>query len=167
MTTANYQELFKRINRGLIYPPLLEKLHELTFNCLVRGVTYFATSGTRGEKEQTALYAQGRTTPGLIVTNAKFGQSAHSFGVGVDFTHDKDSNSSNGLQPDWDPLHYQVLAEEAIKLGLEAGFYWKFKDNPHVQLNLTKHGIKLADLKAIEAKDGIVGVWKYLDTFAW
>ncbi len=34
-------------------------------------------AGHRSHEEQDALYAQGRTAPGKIVTNAKAGQSKH------------------------------------------------------------------------------------------
>lgn len=43
----------------------------------VRGLATFA--------EQNALYAQGRTKPGRIVTNARGGQSYHNFGLAFDF----------------------------------------------------------------------------------
>src|SRR3990167_8432100 len=42
-----------------------------------RGVEVFLTCTYRSGEEQNRLYAQGRTTPGRIVTNAKAGQSAH------------------------------------------------------------------------------------------
>ena len=41
-------------------------------------------SGTRTYAEQDVLYAQGRTTAGSIVTNAKGGQSNHNFGIAWD-----------------------------------------------------------------------------------
>ena len=52
--------------------------------------------GLRTKDEQDALYAQGRTKPGHIVTNAKFGQSFHCFGLAIDFAimYDKDNNGS-------------------------------------------------------------------------
>src|SRR5574343_1544593 len=39
----------------------------------------FLTCVYRSNEEQDALYAQGRTTKGKIVTNAKAGQSKHNF----------------------------------------------------------------------------------------
>lgn len=46
--------------------------------------------------EQDALYAQGRTKPGSIVTYAKGGQSYHNFGLAVDIVliADLDGNGS-------------------------------------------------------------------------
>ena len=46
---------------------------------------YVIVSGYRSSAEQNALYAQGRTTAGPIVTNAKGGQSAHNVGMAIDF----------------------------------------------------------------------------------
>jgi hypothetical protein len=40
--------------------------------------------GYRTIEEQDALYAQGRTTPGNIVTYARGGQSNHNFGFAID-----------------------------------------------------------------------------------
>ena len=40
--------------------------------------------GLRTIEEQNALYAQGRTTPGSIVTNAKGGSSYHNYGLAID-----------------------------------------------------------------------------------
>lgn len=40
--------------------------------------------GYRSNEEQDALYAQGRTTPGNIVTWARGGESPHNFGFAVD-----------------------------------------------------------------------------------
>lgn len=45
---------------------------------------YSVAFGFRSGAVQDALYAQGRTTPGPIVTNAKGGQSAHNYGLAID-----------------------------------------------------------------------------------
>lgn len=39
----------------------------------------------RSPAEQDALYAQGRTAPGPVVTKAQAGQSAHQYGLALDF----------------------------------------------------------------------------------
>lgn len=39
----------------------------------------------RNLQEQADLYAMGRTKPGKIVTNASPGQSAHNYGLALDF----------------------------------------------------------------------------------
>ena len=44
---------------------------------------WHVTQGLRTMVEQEALYAQGRTAPGAIVTNAQPGQSPHNPGGGL------------------------------------------------------------------------------------
>src|SRR5690348_15494967 len=45
------------------------------------GIRAVVTSGSRTYAEQNALYAQGRTKPGNIVTNARGGYSWHNFAL--------------------------------------------------------------------------------------
>ena len=49
-----------------------------------QGIDLLVTSTYRDNASQNALYAQGRTTPGKIVTNAKAGQSWHNYRCAVD-----------------------------------------------------------------------------------
>lgn len=100
--------------------------------------------GLRTFEEQNGLYAQGRSKPGKIVTNAKGGQSLHNYGLAIDFAiiHDKDGNGSfeelswdtnldfdKDRQADWDEVTSSFEAA-----GWEWGGKWRtFKDLPHVQ----------------------------------
>jgi peptidoglycan L-alanyl-D-glutamate endopeptidase CwlK len=167
----------KSFDETLLMPALRNKLQTLADNCKARGADYWATSGFRSWAEQDKLYALGRTvknvdaTPekpmGGKVTNAKGGQSMHNYGIALDWALDKDTVRA-GLQPDWNFNSYKILAEEAKKLGLEAGFYWKgFPDAPHVQLNLSKVGLTLKDLQGWYAQGGLPLVWANLDKFNW
>ena len=100
------------------------------------GIDFRITQGLRTIDEQNALYAQGRTKPGLIVTNAKGGQSFHNYGLALDFCllH-KDGNisfsitedSNNDKKKDWDEV-VQVFLNLGWKHG-DRGYF----DNPHVQ----------------------------------
>lgn len=45
------------------------------------GLDVLVTSTWRSDADQLALYEQGRTAPGRIVTNAKPGQSTHNYTV--------------------------------------------------------------------------------------
>ena len=45
--------------------------------CRAAGIDLLIYCTLRSNNEQAALYAQGRTAPGVIVTNAKPGQSMH------------------------------------------------------------------------------------------
>jgi len=159
-------DYFKRIQVVQLYPQFAQLVAKLHVNCLARGSQYYATSGLRSVEDQDKLYAQGRTTPGDIVTNARGGQSYHNFGIAIDFCLDKDV-TREGLQPDWNAEAYKVLAEEAVKLGLEPGYYWKFKDAPHVQLKISKAGLALLDLQKNYKNGGMKQVWSLLDSKNW
>jgi peptidoglycan LD-endopeptidase CwlK len=55
--------------------------------------------------EQAAIYNQGRSTPGPIVTNAKAGQSFHNYGLAIDIALlvDKDGNGTYD-EVKWDTI---------------------------------------------------------------
>jgi peptidoglycan L-alanyl-D-glutamate endopeptidase CwlK len=109
---------------------------------------------TRTFKEQAALYAQGRTAPGKIVTNAPAGLSIHNYSLAFDIVLliDKDGNGtyetaswdtikdfdSDGLS-DW--MEIVVIAK---KYGWNWGGDWSgFKDMPHFEKTF---GYKPSDL---------------------
>lgn len=151
----------ERINLAILYPPFTSKIQALHKACAARQASYWAISGMRTVAEQDALFAQGRTAPGKVVTNARGGQSYHNFGIAVDFCLDKDTERK-GLQPDWDAQAYTVLGEEAVKLGLEwGGNFRSLKDYPHVQLSLQSKAT-LRDLDREYRKGGYDGVFAFL-----
>lgn len=93
--------------------------------------------GLRTFAEQDALYAQGRTTPGSKVTNAKGGQSLHNYGLAIDFALLIDGKEiSWDLKKDWDGdkiADWMEVVSVFRKAGWEWGGTWKFTDNPHFQ----------------------------------
>ena len=89
-------------------------------------------SGYRGEAEQNALYAKGRTAPGPRVTSAQWPTSSHNGGGGTTgFACDIGFFSPSGTYIDEGP-QYDV----AIKLARAAGFHSgaDFGDRPHICL---------------------------------
>jgi len=96
----------------------------------------------RSFAEQNALYAQGRTTPGKKVTNAKGGQSNHNYGVAVDlFQYTED-----GSDAIWDETtdgFKKIVAAMKAK-GFKWGGDWRgFKDYPHFELYNVVDGEKI------------------------
>lgn len=92
------------------------------------------TNTLRTLKEQAALYAQGRTAPGKIVTWAQPGSSAHNYGLAFDFVP-----LVRG-KPLWNPKTTEEkriwarMGEIGESLGLEWGGRWaKSPDMPHLQ----------------------------------
>jgi peptidoglycan L-alanyl-D-glutamate endopeptidase CwlK len=103
------------------------------------GVEYIVTCTYRSDDEQAALFAQGRTTPGNIVTNAPPGQSAHNCvdPAGNPAAHAFDIVPVVNGKPDWDGTH--PVWEQAGKIGESVGLEWagrwhSFKEKPHFQL---------------------------------
>ena len=84
--------------------------------------------GFRHPERQAELYAQGRTTPGAIVTFAKPGESLHEYGLAFDLVEIKD-NKALWINDNWAKIG---------ELGKSYGFRWggdfiSIKDNPHFE----------------------------------
>ncbi len=93
------------------------------------GINIKIISGLRTYEEQDALYAQGRTTPGNIVTNARGRHSNHNFGIAFDVG----MFEGNKYLPE--STKYKVVGALGMDLGLEWGGNWKsIVDQPHFQL---------------------------------
>lgn len=93
------------------------------------GIRIKIISGFRTYAEQDALYAQGRTAAGDVVTNAKAGYSNHNFGIAFDVGV-FEGNTYLGESP-----KYKAVGVIGMDLGLEWGGNWKtLVDQPHFQL---------------------------------
>jgi peptidoglycan L-alanyl-D-glutamate endopeptidase CwlK len=117
------------------------------------GYEYKAISGNRTWDEQAKIYAQGRTSPGKIVTNAKPGYSNHNYGIAVDMGVFKDGKYLDGLKPAEAEAFHNKAAVIAEKYNIEWGGNWKsFKDYPHFEY---KTGKTLSQLRQLvtEGKD--------------
>src|SRR5439155_8653840 len=97
-----------------------------------RGIDARIISGTRSYNEQDALYAQGRTAPGQIVTKARAGHSNHNFGIAFDI-----GIFDGGRYLPESPL-YDQAGPIGKSFGLSWGGDWKtFQDKPHYELRPT------------------------------
>lgn len=116
--------------------PRLNALHPLVINEFKQfietceeqlDITLRITQGLRTIAEQDALYAQGRTKPGKIVTKAKGGSSFHNFGTAIDVLR-----LDNG-KADW---NYDL--EKLVTFmpdNMDWGGHWQtIKDDPHFQI---------------------------------
>lgn len=95
------------------------------------GRKWALSDGRRTIAQQNSLYAQGRTAPGKVVTNARGGQSAHNFGLAADLW----PLTAKGAF-DWkaSPALFKTLADIAKGMGLTSGYYFKsIFDPPHVE----------------------------------
>jgi len=129
-------------NLADLLPPVRKRVEHFIAACKDANIDLLVTSTYRDFESQDALYAQGRTAPGKIVTNAKGGQSYHNWRCAVDVVP-----LING-KPEWDtsnPVWAQVGAL-GKSCGLEWAGEWKtFKETAHFQFTA---GLTLADLNA-------------------
>jgi peptidoglycan LD-endopeptidase CwlK len=96
------------------------------------GIRIKVLSGLRTYPEQDELYAQGRTKPGSIVTNARGGYSNHNFGIAFDV------GVFEGNKYLGDSVKYKAVGALGMDMGLEWGGNWKtIIDQPHFQLRPT------------------------------
>jgi len=97
------------------------------------------SDGLRTFAEQDALYAQGRTAPGKVVTGAKGGQSYHNYGLAIDIVEIK-----NG-EPNYD-IDYDAIAVIGEKYGFEwGGNFTDLDDRPHFQYTAGLHWSELKE----------------------
>ena len=131
----------KNLNRAVEYAARKLIEHSNKANVDIR-----ITQGYRSIEYQNDLYAQGRTKPGTIVTNAKGGSSYHNFGLAIDFVlikggYDTKADLDKDGTADW----MEVVAI-AKMLGFEWGGDWeRFIDKPHFQMTF---GLTTAELRS-------------------
>jgi peptidoglycan LD-endopeptidase CwlK len=155
--------LLSRIDTTLLYPPFLLRLQALLEVAMAAQRAYWVVEGYRSYERSDELYAQGRTVPGPIVTNAQGGESAHNFGIAADLVLDGFLDRA-GLQPDYRPASYDILGMLAPRHGLVWGGSWQFKDRPHVQVPGFVTADDMGPLRLAFAGGAMPAVWAYLDT---
>lgn len=118
---------------------LCEKFIE---KCKSQDIDVLITSTYRDAESQNALYAQGRTTAGKIVTNARGGQSYHNWRVAFDFVP-----IVNGKAQWSDVATFKKCGKIAESVGLEWAGRWKGKmiEMAHCQYT---NNLKLSDFQA-------------------
>lgn len=99
--------------------------------CAAEGIPCEIVQATRTMGEQEKVYAQGRTEPGKIVSNARPGDSYHNYGLAVDVVPKAYLNL-----PSWNPTGalWQRIGSIGKANGLEWGGDWGQPDLPHFQL---------------------------------
>lgn len=108
-----------------LQPKAAELARQLVSKAKEKSIEIRIISGLRTIEEQEALYARGRTQPGLKVTTPR--RSVHNTGLAFDigiFKEDRYVNDS----PD-----YNTVGQIGKELGLIWGGDWKIADPPHFE----------------------------------
>lgn len=132
---------------SLLHPSVRKEVAE-TIDAIERGfpetVKIRIVQGLRTIDEQNALFAQGRTKPGSIVTNARGGSSYHNYGLAIDFAIMYDKNGDGKFEVlSWD-VNYDFDKDgvkdwqEVVTAFKAKGWGWggdwnSIKDNPHLE----------------------------------
>ena len=130
---------FTKDRIATLHPSIREEMRTIITECnaMLTGKSQVRSAqALRTIKEQDALYAQGRTKPGLKVTNAKGGQSIHTYGFAVDIVLIIDGKAASwDTNRDWDNdrvADWYECVKAFAKYGWEWGGNWKTgKDLPH------------------------------------
>jgi peptidoglycan L-alanyl-D-glutamate endopeptidase CwlK len=128
-----------------LHPKVAIMCNKFIAECDKQDIDILITSTYRDAESQNALYAQGRTKPGRIVTNAKAGQSWHNWKCAFDVVPLR-----NG-KPVWGTIGKDLELWNKVgaigeSVGLEWAGRWKrFKEFPHFQFT---SGLTLADFQA-------------------
>lgn len=138
---------------------LLAKVHPKLKDIIVlmdKEIPLKVIRGLASFESQEAIFAQGRTAPGEIVSNAPPGYSWHEFGLAVDVCP-----LSLLDHPHWEPdsplwIHLASLGEN---LGAHPGAMWHHPDKPHYQLNGRFPITPSAEVRDLFSKGGIEAVW--------
>ena len=125
-----------------LLPVVKRKAEEFHKLCADQGVDILIYCTYRSPEEQNGLYAQGRSKPGKIVTNARGGESFHNYGCAFDFV------PLVAGKPAWSGTSlYRKAGVIAESVGLEWAGRWtgSLRETAHCQYT---GGLTLAQLKA-------------------
>jgi peptidoglycan L-alanyl-D-glutamate endopeptidase CwlK len=139
---------------GEVHPELSRRIHQLAD---MLSFPIIVTQGLRTWPQQDALYQQGRTTPGAIVTHAKPGHSMHNFALAVDVA------PIDGSKIDWNgkDAKWQEILAKAPSCGLAEGAQWRtFPDEPHLYPQEVPANPD-DNLRYLFTEGGIQAVWDY------
>ncbi len=133
---------------NLLHPAIrqevIDSITKIETNTFPQTVKIRIVQGLRTIDEQNGLFAQGRTKPGSIVTNAKGGSSYHNYGLAFDFVlmYDKDNNGTYEALS-WDVNYdfdndgvkdWQEVVQPFKALGYTWGGDFKsIPDSPHLE----------------------------------
>lgn len=162
-----------------VHPWLVGQATQLITATVLRDYAFGAFMGVRSELLQMALWQQSRFELHVVnatrraagappispdenkkkVTDLQF--SWHCLGLALDLVQDGDPNKA-GIQWSWkDTMAYIVMGQEAKKLKIEWGGFWKaWKDYPHIQFTA---GMSIHEAKIMLERDGKAAVWKEVE----
>ncbi len=121
INSRKIEDLHQTIQRGV---------NELIKRSKAKGLDVLITQTLRDIEYQNQLYAQGRTTKGNIVTNARGGESFHNYGLAFDIC-----KNIKGHEYD-DSEFFKKVGEIWTEMGgMWGGNFDTFVDTPHFEFS--------------------------------
>ena len=143
---------YSNVRISLLHPNVRDIFRKFIDDCETElKIQLRITQGLRTFAEQTALYAQGRTLPGKIVTYAPAGESYHNYGLAIDVVP-----IAGGI-PQWTFDFKKLLG--FMPEGMVAGETFVHADNDHFEFTFGMNwSYLLTKYKAGDITDGYVNL---------
>ena len=121
-----------------LHPHVRSMAIALLNQAVAAGIPLTVTFTYRSSETQAALYAQGRTCPGRIVTNARAGRSFHNYGLALDVVPTELLRLPRWGDTPADQQRTDALWAKVGAIGTALGFRWggnfrSIKDRPHFE----------------------------------
>ena len=114
------------VDRTLVYPQLADDVDAILG---ADPASWVIHDGKRTVAQQWTDYAQGRTTPGPIITYAEPDRDPHVRGYAVDFHEITDGKDDWSIGPNW----HRVMAAVDQSPRLHGGWHFPHPDYDHIQ----------------------------------
>lgn len=121
-----------------------------------QGLSPYVVDGFRSFEKQNQTYAQGRTSPGQIVTYVRGGGSWHNYGLAVDIAFWNNAHT----RPSWDaPMsHWNKLGNAGKRAGFTRWMGDEGWDYPHLEYH-PNWGNRASNLIETHRQGGLQAVW--------
>jgi peptidoglycan L-alanyl-D-glutamate endopeptidase CwlK len=131
-------------------PFFAQKLRFAIAECQAEGYPVELFEGMRSGDRQAALYSQGRTAPGKIVTYARPGESWHAYGLACDLV-----GFVNGR---WD---WSIDYDRVEQIMISHGFGSLKFERAHFQIT---GGMSIQKAQKIAAERGLLALWSIVES---
>lgn len=133
-----------------LHPVVRAMAVQLLARCAAAEAPLTVSYTLRSMERQAQLYAQGRTIPGPIVTNARPGHSFHNYGLALDVVPTELLALSNWGDTSEHQARTDRLWARVGAIGKGVGFRWggdfaHIRDRPHFEWSA---GLTLAQVRA-------------------
>lgn len=130
-------------------PFFAQKLRSAIAECQGEGYPVALFEGMRSETRQNALYAQGRTAEGKVITYARGGQSWHQYGLAADLV-----GLINGR---WD---WSIDYDRVEQIMISHGFNSLKFERAHFQIT---GGLSVEKAQRISRDQGLLALWSIVE----